>query len=119
MAAIKFGTSGLTFGFASDETGGVLQSLEIRRTRDKATVQDVDGDMVACCYFNPTEEISFDFFPTSGAGVAASSPGVAVSLTNYSPAAGLIIVEEVTITRTNTEYQKHSVKAFNTPLVTS
>jgi hypothetical protein len=119
MAAIKLGLAGLTFGFASDETGGVIQSLEIRRSRDKAVVRDADGDTVACAYFDPKEEISFEFFTTGGTGLSAASPGVAVSVTNYTPAAGLIITEEVTISRTNTDYQKHSVKAMNYALVTS
>lgn len=116
MGATLLGLAGLTFGLIA-ETGGQIQNLEVRQTREKASVRDADGDTVAVAYYDPSEEISFEFFPTGATGVAAASPGVAVSLSNYTPSAGSIITEEVTITRPNTDYKKMSVKAVNHPLI--
>ena len=117
MAAILLGTAGLSFGLVA-ETGGIIQNLEVRLGREKAEVKDPDGDTVAAAYYNPTEEISFEHFPTGSTGIAAASPGVAVSLSNYTPGAGIIITEEVTTTRPNTDYRKVAVRAMVHPLIT-
>ena len=118
MAAISLGLAGLSFGLSA-ETGGKIQNLEVRVSRKKATVIDEDGDTVAATYFDPTEELSFEFNPTGSTGIAASSPGVAVTVANYTPAAGIIITEEVTTTRANNDYKKVAVKAIVHPLITS
>lgn len=116
MAAILLGTAGVSFGLIA-ETGGFIQNVEIRLSREKADVKDPDGDITAVAYFNPTEEISFDHVPTGSTGIAAASPGVAVTLANYTPTAGSIITEEVTTTRPNTDYKRVSVRAMVHPLI--
>lgn len=119
MAAILLGLAGLTFGFSSDETGGVIQSIQIKKGREKQTVRNKTGEVAAASFYNPTEEISYDFVPSGGGGVSSISPGVAVSLANYTPLAGIIITEEVTISRKNTEYESISSKAIVYPLILS
>lgn len=116
MAAIQIGTSGLSFGLSA-ETGGLIQNLEIRKTRDKAVVQDEDGDTVGAAYFNPLEEVNVEFFPTGSTGLAAASVGVALTVANYTPAAGSIYTEEVTTTRPNTDFRKMSIKAMVHPSI--
>jgi hypothetical protein len=118
MAALTLGLAGLSFGL-STETGGQIQNLEIRESREEVKVRDADGDTVGATYIDPSQEITYDFFPTGATGIAAASPGAAVTVTNHTPAAGLIIVTEVTTTRANTDYKKVSVKAVNYPLITS
>lgn len=118
MAAISLGTAGLSFGLTA-ETGVIIQNLEIRNSREKAEVLDPDGDVVAVTFFKPTEEITWDGVQSSGSGLGASSPGVAVTIANYTPTAGIIITEEVTTTRPNTDYKKLAAKAIVYPLVTS
>lgn len=119
MSALTLGLAGLTFGFTASETGGQIQDLEIVRNREKVTVRDNDGDTVAASFFDPTEEITFNFVPTGNTGIAAASPGVIAALLNYTPASGAIIVESVTINSSNTDYKKMSVKAINYPSISS
>lgn len=116
MAAISIGTAGLSFGLIA-ETGGMIQNLEIRQTREKAVVLDPDGDTTAATYFNPLEEVTLDFFPTGATGVAAAAIGTALTVANYTPSAGSIYTEEITITRPNTDYRKHSIKATVHPSI--
>lgn len=119
MAAIEFGTDGLTWGLSA-EAGGLIQDLEIRDVREKASVRDAAGATKAKCYYDPRTEVSFNFYPTGGgSGLNAITCAASFSLTNYTPAAGLIIAEEVTHSRTNTEYWKTSVKAEICPDITS
>jgi len=119
MAALTLGLAGLTFGFTATETGGQIQDLEVRRSREKVTVRGNQGDTLAATYFDPTEEITFNLVPTGSTGIAAASPGVVLSMLNYLPSSGAIIVEEVTINQTNTDYKKMSVKAMNYPQISS
>ena len=119
MSALTLGLAGLTFGLTANETGGQIQDLEIRQTREKATVRGNQGDTMAAAYYDPTNEITFNFVPTSNTGIGAASPGVAVALANHTPSAGSVIVEEVTINQTNTDYKKQSVKAINYPQITA
>lgn len=118
MAANLFGLTGVSFGLVA-ETGGKIQDLEVRQTRESAVIQDEDGDECAVSLFNPKEEITFNFFPTGSTGIGGAATGAAVTLANYTPGAGIILVDEVTTTRPNTNYKKVAVKATVRPLVTS
>ena len=119
MSALQLGTTGLSFAITAAETGGLIQSLEIRKTREKASVRDNDGDTCGVAYFDPSEEINFEFFPSGATGVAAASPGASVALANYTPSAGLVITEELTESRSNDNFRKMSVKAVVHPAITS
>ena len=118
MPALYFGLAGLCFGLV-DETGGAIQNVEIRKTREKQVAKNAGGETIAKVYFDPSEEISYDLLPTTATCAAAASPGVSLSLTNYAPAAGLIITEETTQTRPNDNYRKFAVKAVVHPLITT
>lgn len=118
MAAIKLGTQGLTFGCTA-ETGGIIQSLEVRRSREKAEVKGPEGAVEAVAFFNPTEEISGEFYPTGSSDIAGISPGVAYALAGYVPASGLVIIEEVTANHGNAEFKKMSFKAVVYPAITA
>lgn len=114
---IYVGTAGLSFGFVSAETGGLLQNLEVRQTREKAMVRDTSGRTVGKVYFDPSEEISLEFFPSSASGLGAASVGVALTLANYTPTSGAIYPDEVTTTRSNSEYRKQTIKATVHPSI--
>ena len=116
MAAISLGTAGLTFGLTT-ETGGIIQNVKISKKRDKATVKNQVGEITAATYFNPTEEISFEHFPTGATGVAAASIGVALTMANWTATAGTIYPEEITITKPNNDYMKWEVKAVAHALI--
>ncbi len=118
MPALYLGLAGLTFGLV-DETGGAIQNVEIRKSREKAVAKNSGGETVAAVYFDPKEEVSYELLPTTATCAAAASPGVSLTLTNYAPAAGLIITEETTSTRPNDNYRKFAVKAVVHPLITS
>ena len=118
MSAIQLGTAGLSFGLIA-ETGLIVENVEIRDAREKAEVLDPDGDVVAVAYFKPTTEVQVSGVQSGGTGIGAASPGVALTVANYVPSAGIIITEEVTITKPNTDYKRLDVKAIVYPLVTS
>ena len=116
MAAIYIGTAGLTFGLVS-ETGGVIQNVQIRRTREKASIKNQVGEITTAVYYDPLEEITYDFFLSGATGIAASSIGTAVTLSNYTPTAGSIYPEEITISKVNNDFVKYSVKAIAHALI--
>jgi hypothetical protein len=112
MAALTLGLAGLSFGLVA-ETGGKIQNIEIRNVRDKATVKDETGGTVGATYYDPRNEINFEAFVTGATGIAAASPGVALTVANFTPGNGTIIAEEVTTRQQNVDYKKITVKAMN------
>lgn len=117
MAATLYGTTGLSFGVTA-ETGGLLQSIEIKKSVEKATVRDADGDTVGKALYDPSEEISLEFvFTTTGAGLGAATLAGALSLSSYTPTSGSMHVEEITDKRENTGYRTISMKLSNNPLI--
>lgn len=118
MAVYLLGASGLTFGLLA-ETSGLIQNLEIRKTRQKATVMNQIGEIAAAAYYDPSEEVTLEFYTTGSSDIAAAAPGVALTAQNYTPSAGLLITEETTTTRPNNDYKKMSLKCVVHPLITS
>jgi len=119
MPALQLGLAGLSFGL-STETGGAIQNLEVRDSREKAVAKNAGGETVGAVYFDPKSEVSYDLLPTSAISAASASPGVSlVGFVNYVPSAGLLITEEVTTTRPNDNFKKLAVKAVVHPLITT
>jgi len=118
MAATIHGTSGLTFGNTA-ETGGYLQNFDVRNGIEKTEVRNEQGEFIGVAQYNRTEEISGEFVLYGSTGLGAAAPAAALTLASYTPAAGIILVEELSTKHTNTGFKSTSFKAFVYPLITS
>jgi hypothetical protein len=118
MAATIHGTSGLTFGNTT-ETGGYLQNIDVRNSIEKTEVRNEQGEFVGVAQYNRTEEISGEFIPFGSTGLAAAAPAAVLTLASYTPAAGIILVEELSTKHTNTGFHATTFKSFVYPLITS
>ena len=121
MPVITIGTAGTTWGLAA-ETGMLVQSFTAKTSREKNSVRDAAGDIVAVAFYNPTQTISLSGV-TTGALAATPAAGVALTVANSTTAngmtAGLIYVDDVEISKANTEFQKISVNATRYLAITS
>ena len=118
MSATIHGTTGLAFG-TTTETGGYLQSLEVRHATEKTEVRNEQGEFVGVALYNKTEEISFEAVLYGSTGLAAIATAAVLTLASYTPAAGVILVEEFSTKFSNTGFKSTSAKAFVYPLITS
>lgn len=119
-AATLFGTAGVTFGFPNEEGGFLIEKMEVSETRAvKGEVRDTQGNMKAKAYADKTINISIDGVPSSATGIGAAAVASSLTVANYTPSAGLIIVEEITTSSSNTDYKKQSIKAVCHPSITS
>jgi hypothetical protein len=120
MAETLFGTAGLTFGFPSAESGFLIEKMEVTETREvKGEVRDNNGDMKAKAYSDQTFNISIDGVPYSATGIGAATVAAALTVASYSPASGIIIVEEISTSFSNTDYKRQSIKAVVHPGITT
>ena len=122
MPVITIGTAGTTWGLAA-ETGMLVQSFTAKTSREKNSVRDAAGDIVAVAFYNPTQTISLSGV-TTGALTASPAAGVALTVANSTASAngmnaGLIYVDDVEISKANTEFQKISVNATRYLAITS
>lgn len=118
MSATVHGTDGLVFGLTT-ETGGYINSLEVRSSTEKTEVRNEQGQYVGVALYNPTVEITGEAVLYGDTGLGAIAPAATLTLANYSPTAGIILVEEVTTKSTETTFQSTSFKAFCYPLITT
>ncbi len=115
-----FGTAGLTFGFPNAEGGFYIEKLEVTETRGvKAEVKDNQGNMIGKAYGDKTLNINIDGVPYSATGIGSAAVAASLTVANYTPAAGLIIVEEISTSSSNTDYKRQSIKAICHPSITS
>lgn len=118
--ATLFGTAGVTFGFPNAESGFLIEKMDVSESREvKGEVRDTQGNMVAKAYSDKTYNISIDGVPSSATGIGAASVAASLTVANYTPAAGLIIVEEITTNYANTDYKRQSIKAICHPSITT
>lgn len=120
MPATTIGTTGLFWGITA-ESGVLLQSYERKISRDKKEVKNESGEVSGLSYYNIRASYSFDAFTTGSSGLAAIAPGSAYSFANSvsgnGVTAGSVYIDEVTVNRTNEDFQKISGSASQYPLI--
>ena len=114
MPVITIGTTGTTWGLTA-ETGMLVQSFTAKTSREKNSVRDAAGDIVAVAFYNPTQTISLSGVTTNSLA-ATPAPAVALTVANSTTSAngmtaGAIYVDDVEISKANTEFQKISINA--------
>lgn len=118
MSATIKGTAGLAFG-TTTETGGYLQSLEVRHAVEKAEVRNETGEFIGVAFYNKTEEVSGEAVMYGSAGLGGIATATALTLASYTPAAGLILVDEFSTKYSNVGFKSTSFKALIYPLITT
>jgi len=122
MPVTTIGSAGVIWGL-STETGIIAQSVSAKTTREKNQVRNESGEFVAVAFYNATQTFSVSGVMTGASGLASAAPGVAMSLANTSTSngvtQGLIVVDDVDVSRGNTEFKKISINATQYPLITS
>jgi hypothetical protein len=119
MAATTVGTTGATFGIASAETGGLIQSISSTMRRDKEETRNHQGEVVRATYYNETTEVNAEWIPTAGTGISAAAIATALSLTNTVRGTGLLYPEEITETMANTADRRMSLRGTKYVNITS
>jgi len=121
MPAITIGTTGATWGLTT-ETGVLIQRSSAKTAREKNPVRNHEGEVSLVSFYNPTQTYSMEGITTASTGVAAASPGVALTIAQTFPsngvAVGQILTDDVEVSKINTEFQKVSVNATRYPLIT-
>lgn len=122
MPVTTIGSAGVIWGL-STETGIIAQSVSAKTTREKNQVRNESGEFVAVAFYNATQTFSVSGVLTGTGGLASAAPGVAMSLantaTNNGVTSGLIVVDDVDVSKGNTEFKKISINATQYPLITS
>lgn len=122
MPVTTIGSAGVIWGL-STETGIIAQSVSAKTTREKNQVRNESGEFVAVAFYNATQTFSVSGVLTGAGGLATAAPGVAMSLANTAilngVTQGLIVVDDVDVSRGNTEFKKISINATQYPLITS
>ena len=122
MPVTTIGSAGVIWGL-STESGIIAQSVSAKTTREKNQVRNESGEFVAVAFYNATQTFSVAGVLTGSSGLGAAAPGVALTLantaTNNGVSAGLIIVDDVDVSKGNTEFKKISINATQYPLITS
>ena len=122
MPVTTIGSAGVIWGL-STETGIIAQSVSAKTTREKNQVRNESGEFVAVAFYNATQTFSVSGVLTGAGGLASAAPGVAMSLANTAilngVTQGLIVVDDVDVSKGNTEFKKISINATQYPLITS
>jgi hypothetical protein len=112
MAATTVGTSGASYGIASAESGGLMQTLGSTQRTDKEETRNHQGEVVRVTYYNTTTEVTGEWVPTAGTGISAVAIATALTLTNTVRGTGLLYPEEITETMTNTTERRLSFRGI-------
>lgn len=124
MAAVTIGVTGATWGLTA-ETGILVQTVSQKTSRQKNEVRNNTGDVVLVSYYNQTSEYAIAGVLTGITGIAAASPGAALTVANQSTigqgavTAGHIYTNDVDVQGASTEFQKITVNATQYPLITN
>lgn len=104
------------------ETGIIVSSYSRQVSREKAEVQDNDGDVIAVSYFKPTASISISGVLNGSTGVAAAAPGVALTLSSTTSGNGVttgkVIVDSITLEQSPDGFNTFSAEATQYPELT-
>lgn len=122
MPVTLIGTSGVAWGLTA-ESGIIAQSVSAKTTREKNQVRNESGEFVAVAFYNATQTFSVSGVLTGSSGLASAAPGVALTLVNTAinngVTQGLIVCDDVDVSKGNTEFKKISINATQYPLITS
>jgi len=120
MPATTIGTTGSTWGLVA-ETGILTQSATSKVSREKNMVRNETGDIALVSFYNPLQTFSISGVVIGTSGVAAAAPGVALTVANTSTSNGVttggIYVDDVEISKGNTEFKKITANATQYPLI--
>jgi hypothetical protein len=105
----------LEFGIAVDEAGLIAtQSVRVTKKQDKKEARDKCGIVVACALYNPMADVEIEGLGSATTaivgqtlvlnGVFGEPPMIPVSNSK-------ILIEEVTLEKTNEDFVKISIKA--------
>ena len=100
--------SGCGFGLTSNLLSlAVTTSATVTLKRDKKELRGIQGGVKAVAYYNPTAEISIE-----GYGTATATIGNGIQVSGLpTMGQGQTIVEEISYTLSNDDFQKSSVRA--------
>jgi hypothetical protein len=122
MPVTTIGSAGVIWGLSA-ESGIIAQSVSAKTTREKNQVRNESGEFVAVAFYNATQTFSVAGVLTGSSGLATAAPGVAMTLVNTAilngVTQGLIVVDDVDVSKGNTEFKKISINATQYPLITS
>lgn len=118
MSAVLKGTSGLVWGCVT-EVGGIVQSASINEQCDTKAVRNHEGEEVAKSFYNVNSAYEVVIYYTGATGISAANAAETLTSANFTPAAGLLMVNGVKIDKANEDYVKHTVSCINNPLITS
>jgi hypothetical protein len=116
--ATAFGTSS-TFGLTT-ETGIITDSISYSYSQESKVVRNGTGDVTGKTYYDERAEVTIaGFIPTSTpfSGTLAATISLVTAVPDYfkGSVGGSTIVESVTRTHSNEDYQRIEVTAMNHP----
>ena len=122
MPVTTIGSAGVIWGLSA-ETGIIAQSVSAKTTREKNQVRNESGEFVAVAFYNATQTFSIAGVMTGYGGLGTAAPGVTLTLVNTAISngvtQGLIVCDDVDVSKGNTEFKKISINATQYPLITS
>ena len=121
--ATQFPSNYAVFGLTA-ETGVVTDNVTWNYSQDSKAIRNATGDTIAKAYYDERIEISFaGYLPatTPYATTLAASLTLATTPTDYlkGSVGSLTVVESITRTNSNEDYQRIEVNAMNHSLLTS
>ena len=104
-----------------------IQSRDHSKKSQSETIKDSEGVTVSKIYYDPTEEISFEYVPTTATGGTATPTlpdiGTFITMSNdtaYTAIANKVfIVDDVSTKSSNTSAMRVTIKATYYPQITS
>jgi hypothetical protein len=118
MAVITIGTTGASWGLTA-ETGMLVQTVTVKATREKNQVRDNVGEFAAVSFYNPLQTFAISGVLTGTITNAAA--GLLLTVANTNTANGVttggIYVDDIEITKANTEFKKITANATQYPLI--
>ena len=123
MSVSTKGTVGCVWGLTAD-AGILVQTVGSKTSIEKNEVRNHEGEFVAIAFYNPTKTFSISGVMTGGAGgIATATVANVIASNNFNSlggvSVGLILVDDVDISKGNTEWNKITVNATQRPLITS
>lgn len=123
MSVTIKGTAGVSWGLTAD-AGILVQTVGSKVSIEKNEVRNHEGEFVAIAFYNPTKTFSISGVMTGGAGgIATATVANVIASNNFNSlggvTVGLILVDDVDISKGNTEWNKITVNATQRPLITS
>ena len=123
MSVSTKGTVGCVWGLTAD-AGILVQTVGSKTSIEKNEVRNHEGEFVAIAFYNPTKTFSISGVMTgTTGGIATATVANVIASNNFNSlggvSVGLILVDDVDISKGNTEWNKITVNATQRPLITS